>query len=89
MIAGFIPGVGDVANGINAAISLARGNYKDAALYALFAIPFDGVLGEAAIAAREVETGINVGRELLLDTTRQYECSTSVPIASSNKCVVS
>jgi RHS repeat-associated protein len=68
MVAGFIPGVGDVANGINAVISLARGNYKDAALYGLSAIPFAGILGEAAIAAREVETGVNAGRELLLDT---------------------
>jgi RHS repeat-associated protein len=68
MVAGFIPGVGDVANGINAVISLARGNYKDAALYGLSAIPFAGILGEAAIAAREVESGVNAGRELLLDT---------------------
>jgi hypothetical protein len=58
MLAGFIPGVGDIANGINAVISLARGNYKDAALYALSAIPIAGLIGEAAIAARGVEAGI-------------------------------
>jgi hypothetical protein len=37
---GFIPGLGDVADGLNAAVSLLRGNYGDAALSALSVIPF-------------------------------------------------
>jgi hypothetical protein len=39
-VVGFIPGLGDVADGLNAAVSLLRGNYGDAALSALSVIPF-------------------------------------------------
>jgi hypothetical protein len=55
-IVGFIPVIGDIANLANAGISLARGDYGNAALYALSAIPIAGVIGEAAIAAKEVST---------------------------------
>lgn len=58
MAVGFVPGIGDVANGINAVISLSRGNYADAALYAISAIPVAGVLGEAAIAVKETEAAV-------------------------------
>jgi len=68
-LVGFIPGIGDVANGINAVISLARGNYADAALFALSAIPVVGVIGEGAIAAREVETGVKLAEEAEEATT--------------------
>jgi hypothetical protein len=39
-VVGFIPGLGEVADGLNAAVSLLRGNYGDAALSALSVIPF-------------------------------------------------
>ena len=41
-IAGFIPGVGDVGDLVNAGISAARGNYKDAALDLVGAVPVIG-----------------------------------------------
>ena len=41
-LVGVIPGVGDVVDIANAAISLARGNYSDAALSALSALPLIG-----------------------------------------------
>jgi hypothetical protein len=52
---GMVPVVGDAANLVNAGISLFRGNYGDAAVNALAAIPVVGAIGEAAIAVREVK----------------------------------
>ena len=61
-VAGLVPGIGDAVNLLNAGISLFRGNYGDAALYALSAIPIAGMIGEAAIATKEVETGVSLFR---------------------------
>ncbi|MGB0930942.1 MAG: PAAR domain-containing protein, partial [Chitinophagales bacterium] len=41
-IVGLIPGVGEIADGINAAIYLARGDYANAALSAAAMVPFAG-----------------------------------------------
>jgi RHS repeat-associated protein len=57
-VVGFIPGIGDFANALDAGISLARGNYGEAALYALSAIPVAGIIGEIAIGAKEAEEGL-------------------------------
>lgn len=46
--AGLFPGLGELADGANALISLARGNYGDAALSAAAMIPFLGWGGTAA-----------------------------------------
>jgi filamentous hemagglutinin len=54
-VAGFIPGIGDVANLVNAGISIYRGNYGQAALFAFSAIPLVGELGEIGQAAEVVE----------------------------------
>ena len=61
-IVGFIPGVGDVADVVNAGISLGRGDYTGAVLGLAAAIPIIGVgAGAARIARRggaEVVEGI-------------------------------
>ena len=41
-VAGIIPIVGEVADGLNALISLGRGDYADTALSAMSMIPVDG-----------------------------------------------
>ena len=48
-IAGLVPGIGNVADGVNAGLHAARGNWKDAALSAASMIPG---AGQAATAAR-------------------------------------
>lgn len=56
-VAGLVPGVGEIADGANALISLGRGNYADAALSAAAMIPFVGWGGTAAKwGKRGVET---------------------------------
>jgi len=45
---GLVPGFGEIADGVNALISLGRGNYGDAALSAAAMIPFLGWGGTAA-----------------------------------------
>ena len=54
-VAGLVPGFGEVADGINALISLLRGNYVDAALSAAAMIPF---AGWAATAGKGVKYGL-------------------------------
>jgi len=43
--AGFVPGYGEPADILNALVSLGRGNKEDAALSAISAIPFLGMIG--------------------------------------------
>jgi hypothetical protein len=66
---GMVPVVGDAANLVNAGISLFRGNYGEAAVNAIAALPLVGVIGEAAIAAKEVEAGLEAA-ELASQTSR-------------------
>ncbi|HEY0602074.1 MAG TPA: deaminase domain-containing protein [Herpetosiphonaceae bacterium] len=54
--AGLIPGFGEIADGANALISLARGNYGDAALSAAAMIPF---LGWGATGAKWGKRGVD------------------------------
>src|SRR5439155_17028878 len=51
--------------GVNAAISLARGNYADAALYAISAIPIAGIFGEAALVAKEAKVAVKTTEEIV------------------------
>ncbi len=51
-LAGFIPGVGDVLDLVNGAISLGRGDYVGAGLSAAAAIPFVGGVANASRIAR-------------------------------------
>jgi len=47
-IAGFVPGFGEIADGLNAVISLFRGNIVDAVISAVSMIPFAGWLSTSA-----------------------------------------
>ena len=58
-LVGVIPGVGDVVDIANAAISLARGNYSDAALSALSALPLIGdAIGKGGKAAKKIARAV-------------------------------
>lgn len=64
-VAGFVPGIGTVANLASAGISVAQGKYGEAALSAAAAIPVVGMLGEAAKGAKLAGKGIKAGEELV------------------------
>jgi hypothetical protein len=53
-VAGLVPGFGELADGLNALISLLRGNYADAALSAAAMIPFAGWGATAGKAAKNI-----------------------------------
>ncbi|CAM2068867.1 RHS repeat protein [Sulfidibacter corallicola] len=52
-VVGLVPGLGEVADGLNALIYLAEGNYTDAALSAAAMIPFAGAAATAAKFGRK------------------------------------
>ena len=52
-VAGMVPGVGNVADGINAGLHAARGNWKDAALSAAAMIPGAGQAATAGKLAKK------------------------------------
>ncbi|WP_088825471.1 RHS repeat-associated core domain-containing protein [Listeria goaensis] len=57
-IAGFVPGIGMFADILNAGISLARGNYMDAAINLVAAVPLAGdALKAASMAAKASKVG--------------------------------
>lgn len=60
-VVGLIPGVGEIADGANALISLGRGDYAGAALSAGAMIPF---LGWGATGGKWVKTGIKYSDEI-------------------------
>ena len=66
-LAGLVPGFGEVADGSNALISLARGEYIDAALSALAMIPF---VGWGATAGKGVKYGLKAADAV--DTALKY-----------------
>jgi len=53
-IAGFIPGIGDICDGINAVLYLAEGDYVNAALSAISLIPGSDLLTKTGKAAKKV-----------------------------------
>ena len=57
-IAGMVPGIGNVADGINAGLHAARGNWKDAALSAAGMIPGAGQAATAAKLAKKSSKAI-------------------------------
>ncbi|CAM2063905.1 DUF1308 domain-containing protein [Sulfidibacter corallicola] len=70
-VVGLVPGLGEVADGLNALIYLAEGNYTDAALSAAAMIPFAGAAATAAkfgkkglAAADTLADGIKVGKKV-------------------------
>jgi len=56
-VAGFIPVIGTFADVANAGISLARGNYMDAAMNLVGAVP---VVGDAAKASYHITYGVHI-----------------------------
>ena len=64
----FLPGIGDVLDGVNAVIYLARGDYVNAATSAAAMIPFAGIAataGKFAMAAAPLVTAIGKMDDLL------------------------
>ncbi len=59
-VLGFIPVVGEVANGLNAVIYLAEGDWTNAALSAVALVP---IAGDAALAARMGARGLRLAEE--------------------------
>jgi RHS repeat-associated protein len=75
-VIGLVPGLGEIFDGLNAAIYLARGDYANAALSAAAAIPFAGMaatgaklLGKAADLSKATDVATTGGR-LGKSTTR-------------------
>jgi len=57
--AGLIPGFGDIADIANAAISFGRGNYEDAALSAVSAVPLIGdAIGKGGKATKKIARAV-------------------------------
>jgi RHS repeat-associated protein len=71
-VVGLIPGVGEVADGVNAVVYLAEGNYTDAALSAAAMVPFAGNAVTGIKLARNVEKAISAVKTLekISDATR-------------------
>lgn len=58
-VAGFVPGLGAVPDLLNAAISAARGNWSDAGLSVLSAVP---IIGDAAAGVKLAKIGVNTAK---------------------------
>lgn len=58
-VAGFVPGLGAIPDLLNAAISATRGNWTDAGLSVLAAVP---LIGDAAAGVRMVKLGVNTAK---------------------------
>jgi filamentous hemagglutinin len=58
-VAGFVPGLGEIADGVNALIYLAEGRYVEAAISAAAMIPIVGDAGKAG------KWGVKAGKEIL------------------------
>ena len=67
-LVGLIPGIGDIADGINSLIYLAEGRYLEATISALSMIPLVGDLGKAGKVGLEVsEEIVEEGAEVLIE----------------------
>src|SRR5207237_521804 len=60
-VLGFIPVIGEVANGLNALVYLAQGDWTNAALSAVALIP---VAGDAALVARMGARGLRIAEDV-------------------------
>lgn len=63
--AGFIPGLGEIADGLNGLIYLGEGRYMEASVSALAMIPLLGDFGKAG------KWGITIGKEVLEETAEK------------------
>lgn len=57
-VVGLVPGFGEIADGVNAVIYLAEGNYTDAALSAAAMIPLAGTAATVAKIARKADKAV-------------------------------
>ncbi len=57
-VVGLVPGLGEIADGVNAVIYLAEGNYTDAGLSAAAMIPFAGTAATVAKFAKNADKAI-------------------------------
>jgi hypothetical protein len=64
-IAGLIPGLGEIADGVNAAIYLARGDKVNAALSLTSMIPFAGYGASAVKFGKRIDTAIDKGKDVI------------------------
>ena len=69
-IAGMVPGIGNVADGINAGLHAARGNWKDAALSAAGMIPGAGQAATAAKLAKKSSKVIKGSTKAIKGSTK-------------------
>ncbi|WP_339157227.1 contractile injection system protein, VgrG/Pvc8 family [Paenibacillus sp. FSL W8-0186] len=82
-VAGLIPGLGEIADLVNAGIYLARGDYANAALSAAAAIPF---AGWAATGAKFVKRGVEAfktGQKLMKGVDRAVDAFQAVKKTAS------
>jgi len=69
-IAGLVPGIGNVADGVNAGLHAARGNWKDAALSAASMIPGAGQAATAARIAKKSGKAIKGATKAMKSSTK-------------------
>ena len=61
-VVGLVPGFGEVADGVNAVIYLAEGNYTDAALSAAAMVPLAGTAATVAKIARKADKAVTAAK---------------------------
>ena len=61
-VAGLVPGLGEIADGVNAAIYLAEGNYGDAALSMAAMVPLAGTAATAIKFAKTADKAITAAK---------------------------
>jgi hypothetical protein len=64
-VVGFIPGLGEIADGLNGLIYLGEGRYLEATISALAMIPVAGDVGKAG------KWGLNIGQEVLQEAAEK------------------
>ena len=77
-VAGLIPGVGEVADLLNAGIYVARGDYTNAALSAAAAIPFIGWGAAGAKAVSRGMSAVKTGQKALKAADRAVDTAKAV-----------
>lgn len=70
--AGFVPGFGAIPDLTNAAISALRGNWTEAGLSVLAAVP---IIGDAAAGAKMANRGINIAKMAQKSVTKNVDVS--------------
>lgn len=82
-VIGVVPGLGEIADGINGLISLARGDYAGAALSFAAMIPFAGWAATAGKFGRRAVTAVAAGGDLSGAVTKYGDAAASVVSTAS------